>query len=166
MKKSIEEYRIGKAGAILDEHERAISEICNLLTGVKQQSYEKIIDYETADENCRSMKTICSHILKVGYGYLNLIREKIEVAIYDEFPKSIDDVSNVPFVLNQLFASLKDTLELVIPLTNEWWDILIDTNSIGSAGKINTDILLEHSIVHLLIHRRQLEKFFLMIDQN
>jgi hypothetical protein len=68
-------YRKGAVGALMDEYERAYSELRNLVENINEETYLKIFDSETKDEDCRSIQTIMSHVVRACYGYANSIRE-------------------------------------------------------------------------------------------
>ena len=50
MKKSVDDYRIGSVGALLDEHEKVFQELIALIEPINQIEYEKIIDADTDDQ--------------------------------------------------------------------------------------------------------------------
>jgi len=81
----------------------------------------------------------------------------------------IQSVEEVPEQFRAMFSGFEATMKHLTSFSEKWWDVIILTNNIGSTGSLNTDILIEHSIFHLLSHRRQLEKFIQQIhnsDQN
>src|SRR5512142_3270606 len=67
-------YRDGAIGALMDEYERASEELAAVIKKLSQSEFEKILDQETADEDCRSVQTIINHVIRSGYGYANSIR--------------------------------------------------------------------------------------------
>ena len=70
-------YRTGAIGALMDEYERAASDLINILTSISQDIFIKIYDYETKDEDCRSIKTVMHHVVDAGFRYANQMPSQI-----------------------------------------------------------------------------------------
>src|SRR5687768_3489020 len=70
-----ESYREGAVGALLDEYERAVWELRRLLERMAEEDLVRVVDPGTADEDCRSVQTIVSHVVNAGYGYADLLRK-------------------------------------------------------------------------------------------
>jgi len=66
-------YRRGANGAILDEYERAIGDLKMVIADMDDNTLTRIVDADTADESCRSIQTILSHVVHSGYGYATSI---------------------------------------------------------------------------------------------
>ena len=64
----------GAIGALLDEYERSISNLIETFSSVNDADLSQIIDRETDDEDCRSIQTILTHVVRAGYGYATYIR--------------------------------------------------------------------------------------------
>jgi len=47
-------YRKGAIGALMDEYERAASELRRLVELIADDEFVRIVDPQTSDENCRS----------------------------------------------------------------------------------------------------------------
>ncbi|HEX8338303.1 MAG TPA: hypothetical protein VF621_16415 [Pyrinomonadaceae bacterium] len=62
-----ESYRSGAAGALMDEYERAASELARLVERIPDGEFERVVDPQTEDEDCRSAQTIMSHVVRAGY---------------------------------------------------------------------------------------------------
>lgn len=153
-------YRKGAIGALMDEYERAALELKTLVEEIPPADFVRIIDKETGDEDCRSVQTIISHVVRAGYGYADYIRHLF----------SISSARPANQVLRQS-ESLKE-LESMIEYTTETldgkWEIpddVIVRTTIHSLWGVTYDLeqLLEHAIVHILRHRRQIEK---LLQQN
>jgi len=61
-------YRKGAIGALLDEYERAIKDLQNVISEIPDEELTMIVDHDSADENCRSIQTTLSHVVHSGYG--------------------------------------------------------------------------------------------------
>lgn len=148
-------YREGAIGALMDEYERASIELAAIIERLSQSEFEKILDPHTEDEDCRSVQTIINHVIRSGYGYANSIRK----ATNQTEIKPIFQTNNPKEALIHFDKMLKYTEET---LEGKWkmsYDEMFYTEVIASDGtKSNLEARLEHAIVHILRHRRQLEK--------
>jgi uncharacterized damage-inducible protein DinB len=151
-----ETYRSGAIGALMDEYERAASELKRLIEQIPEADFVRVVDSETKDEDCRSAQTIMSHVVRSGYGYADYIREQFSIASTRPQPKLLSREE----ALEQLDAALRYTAET---LEGRWE--MSDEEITGTVintrwGAVFTvEGLLEHAIVHILRHRRQIEKF-------
>ena len=66
-------YRKGAVGALLDEYERAIADLKNVIENIPDDALTIIIDKDTSDENCHSFQTILAHVVHSGFGYATSI---------------------------------------------------------------------------------------------
>ncbi|HET7224178.1 MAG TPA: DinB family protein [Candidatus Eisenbacteria bacterium] len=150
--------RPGPLGAVMDETERAAAELERVFARVTDAHYEVIVDPDTQDEDCRSIQTIVRHVIQAGYGYANRTRRVLGIAVTREagevglFPRA-----QFP---RELRAMLDYTIET---LEGRWempWEEQVNHPvETPWGGRFTIELLLEHGIVHLLRHRRQLEKF-------
>jgi hypothetical protein len=151
-------YRPGAIGALLDEYERAITELQAVITPIPDAALITIVDAQTEDDSCRSVQTILSHVVHSGFGYATSIHnlkgpalERPARTFHVTVKEYIDDLNRVfAFTENVFTAFTNYDLEqfdnaLKIKV---WWGQLYDIEQ-----------LTEHAIVHILRHRRQLEKF-------
>lgn len=149
-------YRKGAVGAMMDEYERAALELKQIVESISDPTFEKLRDEHTQDENCRSIQTILSHVVNSGYGYADYLRERF--AIPSTRPER--RLLSRQEVLTQMDAMLRYTIET---LENRWE--MTDDQIEGTVvhprwgGNYHMEQLLEHAIVHILRHRRQLDKF-------
>ncbi len=148
-------YREGAIGALMDEYERASIEFKKIIGGLSQSDYEKILDPQTEDEDCRSVHTIITHVIRSGYGYANSIRKATnQTEIKPEYK-----TTNPQEALINFNMMLKYTEETLDGKWNMSYDEMFYTEVLTSDGsKSNIEARLEHAIVHILRHRRQLEK--------
>jgi uncharacterized damage-inducible protein DinB len=149
-------YRNGAIGALMDEYERAALELTRLVEQIPDDDFTRIVDSQTKDEDCRSVQTIMSHVVRAGYGYADYIREQLSIASTRPQPKLLSCQES----LEQLEAALRYTIETL----EGRWEMSAEEISgivINSRWGVVYDVegLLEHAIVHLLRHRRQIEKF-------
>ena len=152
----------GAVGALLDEYEKAIADLKKVIVPLSFTQLTTIVDSETEDKDCRSIQTILSHVVRSGYGYAIYVRkwkgedvafrENILLDSTDLYIKELDEM----FAFNeQLF---KDYPDLKIEEFEE-------SKKIHVRWKQTYDVeqLFEHAIVHVLRHRRQIERFLLKL---
>jgi uncharacterized damage-inducible protein DinB len=151
-----ETYRSGAIGALMDEYERAAAELKHLVEQIPEDDFVRIVDSQTDNEDCRSVQTIMSHVVRAEYGYADYIREQFSIESTRPQPKLLSREES----LTQLDAALRYTART---LEGRWEmsDEEISGTVIKSRWGVTYDVegLLEHAIVHLLRHRRQIEKF-------
>jgi uncharacterized damage-inducible protein DinB len=145
----------GPVGALMDEYERASDEFIRLIDSIDPSIYDTVLDLKTEDENCRSVKMICFHVLFAGYNYANSIRRKFDMPIssperfyptQEEFPSALS-------------AMLEYTDESIADHYSMTDDELNATNiPIRWSDHHDMEAIFEHAIVHILRHRRQVER--------
>jgi uncharacterized damage-inducible protein DinB len=148
-------YRSGAVGALMDEYERAASELILLVEQIPDHEFVRVVDTETKDDDCRSAQTIMSHVVRAAYGYADYIREQFSVASTRPQPRLLSRPESV----EQLVAALAYTVET---LDGRWEmsdEEMAKTVIKSRWGPVyDVEGMLEHAIVHILRHRRQLEK--------
>ena len=149
-------YRSGAIGALMDEYERAASDLRRLIEQIPEGDFARVVDSQTKDEDCRSVQTIMSHVVRAGYGYADYIRAQFSIASTRPQSRLLSRQES----LQQLDAALEYTAQT---LEGRWEmsDEEISDTVINSRWGVvyNVEGLLEHAIVHILRHRRQIEKF-------
>jgi len=153
-------YREGSIGALMDEYERAAKDLQKLLRTIDDETYTRILDTKTKDKDCRSIENIMNHVVRAGYGYSNYIRKQFGEEFIER--KMTYEVGTPKLAIAELNNALKYTEE---NLSNKWkmsWR-KIQSNIIHTnwGQDFDMDQLLEHAIVHILRHRRQIEKLLL-----
>lgn len=156
-------FRKGAVGAMMDEYERAVFELQMIVQSVSDQEFTRVANAETRDENCRSIQTIVSHVVRAGYGYANYIREQFSMnaeplehkqiahhEVGDEIDKML--VYTVATLDGKWEMSDEEIMKIVI---HSRWEPVYDLEQ-----------MLEHAIVHVLRHRRQIENFLLKFQDS
>jgi uncharacterized damage-inducible protein DinB len=153
------EYRNnGEIGALLDEYEKALNELIETINAISEKELTEIIDIETDDEDCKSIQNILTHVVQSGYTYVVEIRKwlgenveyrnKIKLRTTEEYKSALKEM----FEFNeQLFVDYPN-LELSENDPQKKINVRWGQN-------YDAEQLLEHAIVHILRHRRQIEKF-------
>ena len=156
-------FRKGAVGALMDEYERAALEIKSLVETVSEEDYTRVADAGTKDADCRSIQTIMNHVIHAGYGYANAIRRKISMPhepLGDErrqiAKREIGD--EIDKVLAYTVETLEGRWEMSYAELEEF---VVERK--GNFSE-NLEQLLEHAVLHVLRHRRQIEKFLLKFE--
>ncbi len=149
-------YRAGGIGAVMDEYERAAVELKTLVEKVDGPEYGKIVDTETTDDDCRSVQTILSHVVNSGYGYADYIRDWYSIPKTSPGRRPIGR-QEFAGAIDAMLAYTSDTLHGKWECSDE--EILNVRIVVRWGPLYNLEQLLEHALVHVLRHRRQIEKF-------
>ena len=149
-------YREGAIGALMDEYERAAWELRRLVEQIAETDAVKVVDPTTEDEDCRSVQTIMSHVVNAGYGYADLLRKSFDIPSTRP-PKALLSPREYLEQLDAFLTYTAETLEGRWRMTYE--EISSAVINSGWGVTYDAEQLLEHAIVHVLRHRRQIEKF-------
>lgn len=160
---TVKKYRDnGATGALLDEYHKAIEELKEVIVNLTTTQITKIVDNETKDKACRSIQTILAHTVRAGYTYVIEIRrwlgEDIEYRTDEQF-------DNVEAYIEALDTMFKYNEKLFLDYPNMNLEEYNNDNKINVRWGQNYDVeqLYEHAIVHILRHRRQIERFILRL---
>ena len=150
----------GGLGAILDEYKKASEEYIKVLQNISQKDFIKLVDNETNDEDCRSIQTITRHIIRSGYGYANYVLNALNIFV-DTPDANKMTIENIKDAADEIRKMLKFNVHNLYELNRE----KIEENMFSLKfttrwrEEFNFEQILEHAIVHVLRHRRQVEKF-------
>ena len=158
-------YRTGPVGALMDEYERAARHLKELLRTIGQDQFIKIVDTETSDPDCRSIQTIADHVVKAGYGYANYIRKQFGDSWTERKESYLVPSPELSCIeIDNMLAYTLESLEGKWDLTFE--EALQNKMKTSWGQEFDFEQLLEHAIVHILRHRRQIEKFLSQTTQS
>ncbi|PSL46355.1 hypothetical protein CLV51_103333 [Chitinophaga niastensis] len=151
-------YRQGAVGALLDEYEKAISELQICIADISDHDLEKVVDTTTTNPDCKSVQTILTHVVSSAHSY----------AIYIQTSSGDSALRPAKVLHTTVQAYIKGLADAFIFTTTVFKDIKdADLEQFDDAQKMHTnwgqvyDIeqMMEHAIVHILRHRRQIERF-------
>lgn len=153
----------GSLGAILDEYKKVSEEYINVLQKISLEDFMRIVDNKTDDEDCRSIQTITRHVISSGYGYANYILTALNIPT--DSPNvnemKIEKSNDVAFELRKMIEyNIKYLYELNRGKIEE--DIFSVKFVTRWGEEFNFEQILEHAVVHILRHRRQIEKFIIL----
>ncbi len=158
-------YRQGAVGALLDEYERAILDLQKIIEDISDQELTTVIDTKTTDLNCKSIQTILSHVVNSAYGYATYILKlkgyninRPGKSFHSTIKEYTQDLLDAWVFTTTVFKNIKDT-EL------EQFDN--SKKLITAWGQVyDIEQMTEHAIVHILRHRRQIEKFKIALHEQ
>ncbi|MFV8327351.1 DinB family protein [Flavobacterium sp. ZS1P14] len=149
--------RQGAVGALLDVYEQAILDFKKVIEDIPDTILTRIVDPETTDKNCKSIQSILSHMVNSGYGYAIYIHnlkghnmERPDKVFHISIKEYLEDFNKLIVYTENVFKDIEDS-EL---------EQLYESKKIVTSWKQLYDIeqLMEHAIVHILRHQRQIEK--------
>jgi CRISPR/Cas system-associated exonuclease Cas4 (RecB family) len=152
----------GAIGALLDEYEKSVNELKEVILNLTTFELTKIVDEETKDEDCRSIQTILSHVVESGYTYVIEIRKSLGENVNYMSKELLSSTNEYAIALEKMFAYNEKLFEDYPNIKLEAYD---------SSGKFkvrwgqiyDVEQIFEHAIVHILRHRRQIERFKLKL---
>ncbi len=153
----------GAIGALLDEYEKAVIELQSLIKNISETKLVTIADSTTKDPDCISIQTILTHVVRSGYNYVVEIRKHQGEALQKKVVPLMQSSSEYE-------QALKDMFEYNVQLFEDYPAIQLEekdpSKKITVSWKQQFDVeqLLEHAIVHILRHRRQIERFLIKLD--
>lgn len=148
--------RPGPLGAVMDETERAAVELERVLARVSDAHYQAIADPDTADEDCRSIQTIMRHVVVAGVSYANRARRLWGMPVTREPDVPLFPRAEAEPRLRAMLAYTAETLEGRWEMP--WTEMKTQLLETEWGGRFTVELLFEHGVVHVLRHRRQIEK--------
>lgn len=150
----------GARAALLDEYERAIADLKSVVARIDEASFGIALHPDDPDPNCRSIGSVMEHVVRCAYMYPTFIRRKraddrtiaqpvrtgpatavaFNAALDDAFLYTVNVLSEVP----EQEMTMRAPGDLIVAPWGQQFDF---------------DQLMEHAIVHILRHRRQIERF-------
>lgn len=149
--------REGAVGALLDIYEQTISDLKKVIEDISDSVLLNVIDAKTADENCKSIQTILSHVVHSGYGYATSIQnlkannvKRPDKTYHISIKEYLEDLTNVFLYTETTFKLIKDNeleqFENSLKIKTSWGQLY------------DIEQITEHAIVHILRHKRQIER--------
>lgn len=158
-------FREGAVGALLDEYEKAILELQKILETISDQELAIVVDSKTTDPNCKSIQAILSHVVNAGYGYAISIQklkgygiDRPDKLFHSTVKEYTQDLTEVFAFTTTVFKNIND---------NELEQFDNSKKMVSSWGQVyDIEQMSEHAIVHILRHRRQIEKFKISLHER
>lgn len=142
--------------ALLDEYWKVLHEFLPILVEIRQEDYVAIKDEKTEDPDCRSIQSIVEHMVRAGYTYANYVNQGNGIEWY-EYKPSISNPQHGKQELEQMMAFTEKSFEAIWYKTHKEIGEFSYDSRWGTT--YNFEQLLEHAIVHISRHRRQIVNF-------
>ena len=148
-------YDKGPLGALMDEYERAMEDFLEEMCDVAPPHWDSILDPDTKDEECKSAQSIARHTLFSGYSYANAIRKIFgaEIATPGKFYPT---QAEFPEAMEAMVAYTEASIAGHWSMTDD--EVTATLVPISWSDRYDLEGILEHAIVHILRHRRQVER--------
>lgn len=155
----------GAIGALLDEYEKVIQELQSTIEAITPKQLTTIVDKSTKDEDCRSIQTILTHVVRAGYGYATYIRKDLGETLEFRERITLDSVAAYQAALAKMFAYNE---QLFVDYPNlKLQEHEASKKMLTNWGqRFDAEQILEHAIVHILRHRRQIERFLIRLNEE
>lgn len=155
----------GSVRALLSEYRKAIDALIQVITPLQSEVLCAKADIHTKDPDCVSIQTVLTHVVSSGYGYtvymekhMGMSTERPERKAFTEVAPYIEQLNNVYEYCENFFKHHPDiVIEENDPAKKIW------TNW---GQQYDIDQLMEHAIVHILRHRRQIEGFIATLNKG
>ncbi|MBP6810464.1 MAG: DinB family protein [Saprospiraceae bacterium] len=166
MQSPIQSYREnGAIGAILDEYERAFIDLKKVISRVQDQELIAIADAETTDPDCRSIQSVLTHVVRSAFGYATYIRNHFGEEIDFPLSKTCETTAEYATALDAAFAFTEQTFVTHTDIQLESFEA--EQKMRVRWGQLyDVEQIMEHAIVHILRHRRQIERFLLKLRKQ
>lgn len=166
--------RPGPIGALLDEYARAADHVSDLVLPLSDAEFHFSVDADGPDPDTRSIATILYHLVRSGYGYAKYCRQLTAGGSSASGSAGDSDAGAPPSeppadpqdAILQLRRMIDESAR-ALPLDGSIDEASVIKNSIvaGWGQTYDLEQILEHAIVHLLRHRRQIEKYLRQIHE-
>lgn len=153
--------RKGAKGALLDVYEDALIALQECIAELSGEDLVAVVLPD--DEECKSIQTILTHVVSSCYSYAVYIHE-LKGNLYIR-PEERLHTSAMEYV-QDLKDAFEFNLKVFLEVNNEELEQFEAGRKIMTGWDQLYDIeqLTEHAIVHVLRHRRQIEKFKLLLN--
>ena len=145
---------------LMQEYRKSTIEYKQILTQISQELFEEITDEITDDEDCKSIQNITNHVIQCGYTYSNYINA-VDKEDWHEYDEGVNTPKKGIEEIDKMLDFAEKSFDAIWYTTNKE----IETWKYETRWNVTYDFeqLMEHAIVHILRHRRQIEN---VIENN
>ncbi|MFK8038887.1 MAG: DinB family protein [Crocinitomicaceae bacterium] len=144
--------------ALLSEYALSIAHFVDVISNIPASKLAMVVDSTTKDPDCVSIQSVLSHVVESGYTYVIEIRKWLGEELAYKQKENLYSIEDYIMALDKMF-------EYNIQLFRDYPDVELETYSASGKIKVrwgqiyDVEQLYEHAILHILRHRRQIEKF-------
>jgi hypothetical protein len=148
----------GQFGAIMDEYARAAHDFCGVVERVPVARFAHA--RESADPDTVSIRAVCAHAVRAAHRYADYIRKRRGLPFVEQFEFPMEGLASPDDVRPRLAEALQYTEAALDGLYNTpEKEVAALTFQVRWGPTYDPEMILEHAIVHLLRHRRQVERW-------
>jgi hypothetical protein len=148
----------GALGALMDETARAAEEFCRLIESLPSERFMR--ERPSDDPDTISIRAICIHAIGAAHRYADYILQARGLPFVDRFqldPARVASPLDVRPLLVEALGYTERALEGLYDAPDE--EVARLTFTVRWGPTYDPEMILEHGIVHLLRHRRQVERW-------
>jgi hypothetical protein len=147
----------GPFGALMDEYARAAEDFCRVIEAVPVEWFLREVPGD--DPDTVSVRAICRHAVGAAHRYADYIRQARGVPFIDRFELATDGIADPTAVR----PGLREMLRYTEASLAGWYEDPAPAEKVTFTVRwgpvYDPEMILEHAIVHLLRHRRQVERW-------
>jgi uncharacterized damage-inducible protein DinB len=148
--------RSGAFGALMDEYVRAAEDFLRVAESFAEPRWSE--ERSSPDENTRSPRAICLHVVSAAHRYADYIRKRRGMEFVERFDLDPARLVAPRDVRGLLREAILWTEDCVHDLKDDATTSAL-TFQVRWGPTYDPEMLLEHAVCHLLRHRRQLERW-------
>lgn len=148
----------GPFGALMDEYARAAEDLCATVEALPRELFLRQVP--SPDPDLVSIQAICVHVIQAAHAHANYLRKARGLPMTPTPPAPEVEIPAPAALRPLLGAELRYTegaLEGLYDAPEEVFTRL--TFQVRWGPTYDPEMMLEHTIVHLLRHRRQIERW-------
>jgi hypothetical protein len=147
----------GPFGALMDEYARAAAEFCRVVEAVPVERFLR--ETPGDDPDTVSIRAVCRHAVSAAHRYADYIRQARGLPFIDRFELPPDGIA-APAAVRPGLAEMLRYMETAL---TDWYEDPAPAEAarfvVRWGPTYDPEMILEHGIVHLLRHRRQVERW-------
>jgi hypothetical protein len=147
----------GPFGALMDEYARAAEDFCRVIEAVPETLFFR--EVPSADPDTVSIRALCRHAVGAAHRYADYVLQARGLPFTERFELPPDRIESPAAVRPALAEMLRYT---ETALAGWYEDAALAegvTFTVRWGPTYDPEMILEHGIVHLLRHRRQVERW-------
>lgn len=147
----------GPFGALMDEYARAADDFCRVIESLSEESF--VHEVASDDPDTVSIRAMCRHAVGAAHRYADYILQARGLPFADRFELPPEAVAGPAAVRPRLAEMLRYTETALAGWYEDPAPAEKVTFTVRWGPTYDSEMILEHGIVHLLRHRRQVERW-------
>ncbi len=148
----------GAFGALMDEYARAAADFCRVAESIDPAAFAA--ERPSRDPCTRSPRTVCLHVWSAGRRYSDYIRKARGLPFDERFEPDAAALAGPKDVRARVAEALRYTEGALVGLPDTEEGTMKPLRfQVRWGPTYDPEMILEHAVVHLLRHRRQLERW-------